>query len=144
MEPIVRLELEQVERQALTASRASQQHREMAIRAAASHASIALRTLLHVGLISREEDAEWRERLGTALGDATTLQRGGFHIQVNGASERPATDDQRAAAAYTSCRDLDLALLAWVHHCAATEPAIIDALAAQAIDPERIRRACRL
>jgi hypothetical protein len=66
MEAMVRGELEQVEQLALSASRTGERHREEALRAAASHASVALTTLLHVGLITRSEEAEWRERLGGA------------------------------------------------------------------------------
>lgn len=46
--------------------------------------------------------------------------------------------------AYTTCRDLSLAHLAWSHHTAASESSITEALAAGADDPERIRRACAL
>ncbi|MEA2271930.1 MAG: hypothetical protein QOI98_638, partial [Solirubrobacteraceae bacterium] len=144
MEATVHGELEQVEQLALTASRACEQHREEAVRAAASHASVALATLLHVGLISQAEEGEWRERLGRALGDWKRLALRNFKITLHGNSPREPTDDERARSAYTACRDLSLSRLAWVHHTGATESAIAEALAVEASDPERVRRACEL
>ena len=141
MEAVVRHELEHIEEMALDAGRANEQHREDAINAAATYASVALSTLLHVGLIAGPEEAAWRERLGLALGDKERLARRAYKITVNGARELSETD--RAHMAYTACRDLSRTRLAWVHHTAATESAIADALAADASDPERIRQACK-
>src|SRR4051794_4195817 len=142
MEAIVRGELEQVEQLALSASRTGERRREEARQAAASHASVALTTLLHVGLITRSEEAEWRERLGGALGDPTRLQRRRFSVRIDGDGQP--TAEERARSAYLVCRDLTLGRLAWLHHTAATESAIADALAAEASDPDRTRRACEL
>jgi hypothetical protein len=143
MEAIVQGELEEVEQLALTASRAGKQHREEAVRTAASHASVVLATLLHVGLICRAEEIEWLERLGRALADPKRLARRTFTISW-AATSHESTADERATAAYSACRDLSLSRLAWVHHTTATESAITDALATEANDPERIRRACEL
>jgi hypothetical protein len=144
MEAIVQGELEQVEQLALTASRATEQHREEAVRAAASHASVTLATLLHVGLICSAEEVEWVERLVRALGDPKRLARRSFTISRAATSPHEPTADERATAAYSACRDLSLSRLAWAHHTTATESAISDALAAEGSDPERIRRACEL
>jgi hypothetical protein len=144
MEATVQGELDLVEQLALTASRAGEQHREEAVRAATSHASVALTTMLHVGLVSRAEEGEWRERLGRALGDWKRLERRNFTITLHGNSPREPTDDERARSAYSACRGLSVSRLAWVHHTAATESVIAEALAVEASDPESVRRACEL
>jgi hypothetical protein len=145
MESIVEGELKHVEDVALSAERTGAEHREEALRAAATHASIALSTLLHVGSITREEEIRWRERLGDALGDRRRIARRAFDITiaVAGSPPRTPTDEQRAQMAYTECRDLSLSHLAWVHHAAAIESSITEAIVSGAGDPDRLRRACR-
>lgn len=144
MDLTVQSELEHVEQMAVTAARTGERHRDEAVGAAAAHASIALATLLHVGMLTRAEEADWRERLGTALGDPKRLALRGYTITVQGGPQRERTIEERARSAYSACQGLSLTQLAWAHHTAATESAIADALAADASDPERVRRACAL
>jgi len=135
-------ELQYVEQRALSAATTGEQHREQALAAVASHASAALATLLHIGLITPDEDTQWRTRLGRVLGDANRLARTTYTIK-SGHSREPTAEDQ-ARSAYSVCRDLSLTHLAWTHHTAASESAIADALANDASDPARVRRACEL
>ncbi len=142
MQANVLAELEYVEQRAVGAAATGEQHRERALTAVASHAAAALSTLLHIGLITPEEDAAWRARLGRALGDENRLARTGYTITVGG--PRTPTAEDQARSAYLACRDLALTHLAWVHHTAANEAAIAEAVAGDAHDPMRVRRACEL
>jgi hypothetical protein len=138
MEPGVEAELEQVERSALSAAEAEEERRDEALLVTGCRASAALSTLLHLGLITREEDRAWRERLAPVVGDRVKVNR--FHITTAG--HEPTAEGQ-ARYAYAICRDLTLTQLAWSVHTAATEEAVTDALSGEAADPDRIRRACR-
>jgi hypothetical protein len=141
MEPRVEAELEQVERSALSAAGAPEERREEALLLVGSYASAALSTLLHLGLITREEDREWRERLAPVVGERIKVGR--FRITASGPEPTERTAKDEATHAYAICRDLTLTQLAWSVHTAATEEVITEALAAEASDPDRIRRACR-
>jgi hypothetical protein len=143
MEAIVQCELARVEQLALAAARADERHRQDAVVAAATHAAVALSTLLHVGAITGAEETAWRERIGHALGDGRRLARRGYRITIEDeGAGRERSDAEIAQAAYVTCRDLSLTDLAWAYHTAATESAVAEALAASAGDPARVRRAC--
>jgi hypothetical protein len=141
MNLVVRAELEQVEAMALSAAKVDKGYRDEALEHAGAHAAAALATLVHVGLITPEEDREWRERLRPALGDRIRLTR--FEIRREGEAANQADPEDQARQAYALCRDASLGQLAWSHHTAATEEAVTEALAAGTREPERIRRACR-
>jgi hypothetical protein len=141
MNATVRAELEHVEQMALGAASVREELREGALAASGSHAAAALATLVHLGLITPEEDREWRARLRPALGDRIRLARARITRYDDDAVAEPNAEDQ-ARYAYAVCRDLSLSQLAWTHHTAATEEAIADALAADSPDPERVRHAC--
>jgi hypothetical protein len=110
-----------------------------------AYACGALATLLHLGLITPEEDARWRERLQPAFGDDRRLTR--WRIGKGDASSSPPgppTADDEAARAYAMCRNLTLTQLAWTLHTAAEETAVTSALALGTADSDRVVRACRL
>lgn len=112
---------------------------------AVAYACGALATLVHLGLITPEEDARWRERLQPAFGDDARFTR--WRISKADASSSapasPAADDE-AARAYAMCRNLTLTQLAWTFHTSADEAAVTSALASGTADSERVIRACRL
>lgn len=135
-------EMEQFEQMAMAAAEAPADLRDEALLLAAARASGALSTLVHLGLISPEEDREWRERLQPVVGDQIRLRR--FRITMAGDERKEPSPADQARHAYGVCRDLSLSHLAWTHHTAATEEAITETLAADTRDPERVRRACKL
>lgn len=116
-------------------------HREEALAHAGAHAAAALATLVHVGLITPEEDREWRERLRPALGNR--IRRSRFEIRTEGEEATEPDAEEQARRAYALCRDLKLGQLAWSYHTAATEHSITAALTAGTCDPDRVARACR-
>jgi hypothetical protein len=117
------------------------QRRDEAVSAAIAYASAALSTLVHLALLTREEDRESRERMASSLGDAI-LRREHRITKVGESANR--TAEQEAQFAYTICRDADLNQLAWSLYTAATVDGVITALTEGAEDPDRVQRACRI
>jgi hypothetical protein len=142
MEASVEAELERIETWGLQSAHNPQLPHD-ARRWVVAYASGALGTLLHLGLITRNEDAEWRERLRRPLGDRLRVSR--FRIVKEDGSGAPAppTLEEEAQHAYSVCPDLSLTDLAWSLHASATEDSVVEALMADAIDPQHFRRACR-
>jgi hypothetical protein len=141
MDAAVTAELEALEKLGLEAVRNSRVPADVRARLVANVAG-ALATLLHLGLITPEEDAEWRERLQPVFGEGLRVTR--WRIAKDPAAEAaPPAPEAEATHAYAMCRNLTLTELAWSLHTGANEEAVTAALTADAIDAERIARACR-
>jgi hypothetical protein len=144
MDAVIEAELQELERlsqQAARNERLPQDVRDHLV----GYAYGTLATLLHPGLVTRQKDAEWRERLRPALGDA--LRRSRFRIVRDdglATPPPPLTAEEKARRAYAVCRDLSLTKLAWSLHTGASEHAVVEALAVDAGDAERVRRPCGL
>ena len=142
MNDAVRAELDQYEQRLRQAAAYPGDIRAQALPVACTQAMAVLATLVHLGLLTRDEDAAWRRSLETVVGDGLRLQT--FRISAAGAPERDESDEDRARYAYGVCRGSSLTHLAWTLHTAADEQAVAEVLAERADDPARIRRACAL
>jgi hypothetical protein len=70
VEPIVGRELEQIEQMAAAASQATM-GRDAVLASTRAYVSGALSTLVHLGLVTPDEDQQWRERLASSLDDGS-------------------------------------------------------------------------